>query len=129
MKTLVLALVLASSPASATTLAEIIGDVARVRVDLLSKNHRQFFRTAEVPELLRALDPAQPLRPGHRELQTYSPDTVLVFFDKRGQVTGQLSFYGPIGRKNFLFTFGFTAQPRGWIVPRDPAAIERLIAR
>jgi len=132
---LTLAALGASACSSGPPVAEAIGAVARIRVDLMPEDgkgeRKQFFVAdpKDVADMLQGIGTAQRLKRGQRFKEDEFPVLGLTFFDAKGTPHAVLNFSGPVGPRNELLAIGFSVNYKGSLVPADPELIGRVIAR
>lgn len=131
--TLSLATLLCGAPALAGArprVAEILGKVRKIRVDLPDDARTQVFITerGQVAAVLRAIglkqrpDGSPPDRRKWFELN-------LNFFGPDGMARAVLGFYGGVGAPNRLSTLGFSVQNHGAIKLANAAALKKIVRR
>jgi hypothetical protein len=124
-----LALLLTSSNAFADgRVGDIIGKVAKIRIDVLDDTHKQVFITdaADVAAVLAAIGLDQ--RP-RNPTNNVSFDLNLDFFDAKGEVHSLLGFKGGIGNRNHLMTLAFSSNDLGSVTLADAEALRKIVAR
>lgn len=125
----------ASACSSGPPVAEAIGAVARIRVDVMPEDgkgeRKQFFIAdpKDVADMLQGIGTAQRLKSGQRFKEDEFPVLGLTFFDAKGTPHATLNFSGPIGPRNELYAIAFSTNYLGSLEPTDPALLGRVIAR
>lgn len=120
---------------SGPPVAEVIGTVARIRVDVMPEEgngeRKQFFIAdpKDVADMLQGIGTAQRLRSGDRFKEGEFPSLGLTFFDAQGKPHATLNFSGPIGPRNELYALAFSADYKGSLVPADPKLLSQTIER
>lgn len=125
--TALIVLLLGSSAFADGRVGEIIGKVAKIRIDVLD-GHKQVFITdaADVAAVLAAIGLEQ--RPRH-PTGNVSFDINLDFFDAKGDVHSMLGFTGSIGSHNHLMTLAFSSHDKGTVTLADAAALRKIVGR
>jgi hypothetical protein len=120
-------LVVPSAAFAGRTVGEIIGKVAKIRIDVLD-GHKQVFITdeADVAAVLAAIGTKQtPKNPTNNVSFSINLD----FFDAAGQVHSMLGFAGDIGDNNHLMTLASSSHDEGTVKLADTAALKKIVAR
>jgi hypothetical protein len=114
--------------AAERTVADIIGPVARIRVDVL-EGHKQVFISdpADVAAVLAAIDVKQ--RPRRAPPNEAFFKLNLVFFDADGAPHSQLSFFGDVDGGNRLVRLAFSSTDVGTLRLADAKALARILDR
>ncbi len=120
---------------SGPVLADKIGQVARIRVDVTgyggTGERQQFFVDGpdDVAELLKGIGVKQRVHSGSKFKDGEFPALGLTFFDLQGMPHATLNFSGAIGPRNELYAIGDSADYLGAVKPADAELMGRVIAR
>jgi hypothetical protein len=120
-------LLLSSDALADGSVGDIIGKVAKIRIDVID-GHKQVFITdaKDVAALLAAIGLEQ--KPRH-PTGDVSFDLNLVFFDAAGEVHSLLGFKGGVGNQNHLMTLAFSSHDEGTVKLANAAALRKIVGR
>jgi len=110
--------------------ADIIGPVAKIRIDSIDGDRAQGFITdpKDIAAVLKAIGLEQ-----HPSRLTPPPNANfslnLNFFDPTGVPGAILSFYGPVGNRNRLSAIAFSVADKGSITIANLARLRAIIDR
>ena len=115
---------------SGRRVADIIGPVAKIRIDFVATDREQVFISDpnDVAAVLTAIQTDQNTsRWGSPPNDTFALN--LNFFDAKGTPHAVLGFYGGTGDKNRLQSLGFSLVDEGSVTIADPAGLQKFIDR